>query len=98
MKSNGNGNGVHCLRCGQEWPRDPALEVACPLCRAPVGRACRRPSQHEVYGGAVHSARDQAALDAGFVQMCPKGESAAAGRGQQEEAQQLLFLRDCENK
>lgn len=41
-----------CERCGKAWPRDPVLEVACPICGAEVGRPCRviRPSEH------VHSA------------------------------------------
>ena len=26
-----------CRRCGQAWPRDPRLEVACPCCRASAG-------------------------------------------------------------
>lgn len=43
---------VRCDRCGQEWPRDPVLEVECPVCGAQPGQACRaaRPS------GYVHSA------------------------------------------
>lgn len=61
---------VQCARCGMEWPRDPALEVPCPCCRALVGQKCRRPSAHAVFGGEPHAARDQAALDAGFFEKC----------------------------
>lgn len=66
-----------CKLCGQTWPRDPALEVACPVCNAGVGSPCRRPSDHNVWGGQVHPARDQLAMDRGFLQPCPKGPSAA---------------------
>lgn len=38
---------ISCNNCGEEWPRDPRLEVACPTCQAPVGQKCRRPSEHE---------------------------------------------------
>lgn len=52
---------VQCQRCGQEWPRDPALEVACPTCRAPIGAWCKRPSGHQAQD--LHTARDRLALD-----------------------------------
>ena len=54
---------VQCSACGQEWPRDPALEVACPVCRASVGAPCRRPSGHRVYGGELHPDRDRLAME-----------------------------------
>jgi len=50
---------VSCNNCGETWPRDPALEVCCPTCQAAVGRECRRPSEHRVFGGEVHPARDR---------------------------------------
>lgn len=59
---------VACSRCGQSWPRDPALEVICPQCHAPIGTPCHRPSGH---GCALHAARDQAAMDAGKLVKCP---------------------------
>lgn len=64
---------VSCSTCGEEWPRDPALEVPCPTCHAPVGVKCRRPSGH---GCVLHASRDQAAMDAGFLRPCPKEPSA----------------------
>jgi hypothetical protein len=64
---------VSCSNCGEEWPRNPALEVPCPTCHAPVGVKCRRPSGH---GCTLHASRDQAAMDAGFLRLCPKGPSA----------------------
>lgn len=67
---------VQCRNCGEEWPRDPALEVPCPVCRARVGAKCKRPSQHGVWGGQPHAERDQAAMDAGFLRPCPKGPTA----------------------
>ncbi len=58
---------VSCSNCGQEWPRDPAEQVPCPVCRAPVGRKCKRPSEHGTWGGQPHPARDQAAMNAGLL-------------------------------
>lgn len=63
---------VTCSQCGEQWARDPALAVPCPACLAPVGRRCRRPSGHDC---AVHASRDQAAMAAGFLRMCPKASS-----------------------
>lgn len=51
---------VSCSRCGQEWARDPALEVACPSCQAGVGSPCRRPSEHPC---DFHAGRDRLALE-----------------------------------
>lgn len=65
---------VRCSQCGEHWPRDPALEVACPTCHAPVGVRCKRPSGH---GCALHASRDRAAMEAGFLRRCPKGPSAS---------------------
>lgn len=61
---------VSCERCGEVWPRDPALEVECPQCHAPIGSPCMRPSGHRVFGGRVHSARDQRAMDEGLLKRC----------------------------
>lgn len=58
---------VTCRHCGQTWPRDPAMEVACPACFAGIGSPCRRPSGH---GCATHAARDQLAMDRGFLVAC----------------------------
>ena len=59
---------VSCLRCGEEWPRDPAREVKCPYCLAPVGSPCKRPSGH---GCDIHAERDRLAMEMGFLQKCP---------------------------
>lgn len=80
---------VSCSRCGQEWPRDPALEVVCPTCNAAVGSKCKRPSEHGVYCNQPHAARDRAAMAAGFLQMCPAGRSA---RGRKEVTSEQLAL------
>jgi hypothetical protein len=61
---------VTCRHCGQTWPRDPALEVPCPQCLAPIGVKCRRPSGH---GCDLHHSRDQAAMDAGKLEPCKGG-------------------------
>jgi hypothetical protein len=62
---------ARCNVCGQEWPRDPALEVECPKCHAPVGSDCKRPSGHRAFGGQPHADRDRAALAAGKLGKCP---------------------------
>ena len=65
---------VICARgCGRQWPRDPALEVVCPTCRAAVGQRCRSPSGHRVWGNEPHPARDLLADREGFYGSCPKG-------------------------
>jgi hypothetical protein len=66
---------VSCDRCGQEWPCDPALEVRCPQCQAPVGVRCRRPSGHSGNAVGIHAARDKKAMELGLLQKC-SGESA----------------------
>lgn len=55
---------VRCHLCGEEWPREPALEVACPTCKAPVGERCRRPSGHRGNFVGLHPARDREAMSA----------------------------------
>lgn len=62
---------LQCTRCGQVWPRDPALEVPCPCCGAAVGHKCRRPSEHRTFGGEPHAERDKAAMNAGVLMKCP---------------------------
>lgn len=62
---------VRCSLCGQEWPRDPALEIACPTCLAGVGQPCRRPGGYTGNFVGVHASRDRAAMQAGFLQPCP---------------------------
>jgi hypothetical protein len=71
---------VSCSNCGERWPRDPALEVKRPTCHAPAGVRCKRPSGH---GCDIHASRDQAAMDAGFLRMCPKGPSATTAEALQ---------------
>lgn len=70
---------VACKRCGQTWPRDPALEVPCPQCGAPVGVRCRRPSGHGGNFVGVHAVRDQAAMDAGLLERCPGKQPEGEG-------------------
>ena len=78
---------VACSACGQEWERDPALEVACPKCEAKVGNYCRirRPSGHTANFGAktlIHPARDQLAMDRGFIERCPASTISGAAQPQ----------------
>ncbi len=63
--------------CGKTWLRDPVLEVACPTCHAPAGQRCKRPSQHRVFGGEPHDARDVLAWREGHYGECPRGECGA---------------------
>jgi hypothetical protein len=66
---------VSCSACGQQWPQDPALEVVCPICNAQAGYYCceKRPSGYRIRFGStlIHPARDQLAMDKGFLQKCP---------------------------
>lgn len=75
---------VACRACGRTWPRDPALEVPCPSCNAPIGRKCKRPSEHGVYGGQPHAARDRAAMEAGFLELCPAGPTAQRNKEEEQ--------------
>lgn len=60
---------VMCGLCGRIWERDPALEVACPLCGAGVGEPCAE----------YHVERDYAAIEAGVVDVCePKASKETA--------------------
>jgi hypothetical protein len=69
---------VACRFCGQEWPEHPARAVPCPRCNAEPGRPCKRPSEHELYGGQVHKEREELALERGLMQVCPAGPTARA--------------------
>lgn len=68
---------VRCASCGQEWPRDPCLEVACPMCHAGVGVKCRRPSGHGIFGKAFpfHPERERRAMALGILARCPAAPS-----------------------
>jgi len=62
---------VTCHACGEEWPRHPALEVECPVCRAHVGVHCKKPSGHAFWRNALpHVEREQRAVDAGKMTRC----------------------------
>lgn len=63
--------------CGKTWPRDPALEVVCPVCNAGIGRHCYRPSGHRVFGSQPHGARDLLADREGKYGVCPLGDCGA---------------------
>lgn len=65
---------VSCTLCGEEYPRDPAYEVACPVCHAAAGKPCMRPSEHTAW--SIHPERDGEALRLGFIKKCPKGKSS----------------------
>jgi hypothetical protein len=72
--------GFVCFNCGERWPQHPVLQVPCPDCRAPAGAQCRRPSGHRAWRGQPHIAREQSALDAGVLAMCPQGPTATGAR------------------
>lgn len=71
-----------CSHCGEKWPRDPALDVPCPKCFAPLGSSCRRPSGHAGGWVGLHRERDQAALDAGVLQRCPAAPASTRLRAE----------------
>jgi hypothetical protein len=84
---------VVCLKgCEREWPRDPILEVGCPVCHAPVGAKCRNPSGWTKWGdNAFHAERDIAADRAGAYGTCPLG-LCGLNRLQNAAGQQLALL------
>lgn len=69
---------VSCSRCGEKWPRDPALEVPCPVCGASVGKPCMRPSEHKAV--SLHAGRDRAAMAAGVLKKCSGAKAPDGGR------------------
>lgn len=82
-----------CSACGQEWDRDPALQVTCPLCSARIGTYCseQRPSGYRIRFGTtlIHPARDQLAMDAGLLQRCPAAQK-------QEEPNDFPLFASCQ--
>jgi len=65
-----------CSNCGQEWDRDPAIEVPCPTCDAAVGEKCSRPSDHSGSFVHPHVTRDDLAMESiASYGMCPEGQS-----------------------
>jgi hypothetical protein len=67
---------VACEVCGEQYPRDPALEVTCPACGAKVGAWCKSPSGHKAM--RLHADRLKGALVAGVEKSCPGSPFAAA--------------------
>lgn len=74
---------VSCDYCGQEWPRGPALEVACPHCGSRVGAGCKRPSGHRGHFVGFCRARLEEAMRLGLERPCP-----ASGRRPRADVQQ----------
>jgi hypothetical protein len=58
---------VACKACGEEWPSDPALQVACIECQARPGERCIWRGQH---GYTHHLSRDRQAMRAGHLTAC----------------------------
>jgi hypothetical protein len=58
---------VACKACGEEWPSDPALQVACTACQARPGERCIWRGQH---GYTHHLNRDRQAMRAGRLTGC----------------------------
>lgn len=83
---------VACSKCGDEWSRDPALEIVCPTCNSQIGYYCghKRPSGHKVRFGStlIHPARDQLAMDMGFLERCTSPHKL-------EDAEQLPLFANC---
>ncbi len=84
---------VYCQKpgCGRSWPRDPALEVPCPTCRAPIGSPCKRPSGHPLFAHGVHAERDLAADAEGKYGVCPSGRCGIAAKVASMAAQPDMF-------
>lgn len=61
---------MSCDHCGLTWPYPLMLDVECPDCHAKPGSWCVRPSGHRA--SDIHYARDEAALDAGALTICPE--------------------------
>jgi hypothetical protein len=92
---------VSCSACNQSWPRDPALEVECPKCKAKIGNYCRvrRPSGHTANFGnktLIHPIRDQLAMDMGFLQRCPAAENKEDAKISPQEAEALPLFANCQ--
>ncbi len=79
---------VTCI-CGDEFPRHPALEVACPSCQAPIGKSCKRPSGHNVFRGTdgeeLHGLRRKAAFKAKPCSCLRKWEESQRAKTTQQE-------------
>ena len=73
------------------WRRDPALEVTCPDCLAPIGIGCRRLSGHGGPFVDLHASRDLAADAAGAYGSCPLGLCGLANKPRQPVQQELLL-------
>jgi hypothetical protein len=78
---------VTCERCGETWPREPALEVACPSCHKRAGAWCVRPSHHRAM--ALHAAREKLAMEQGFLRRCTGHGAASAGAPSRDEVEDL---------
>lgn len=87
-----NEEAVICSRCGEEWARDPALEVPCPTCSAPIGLNCKRPSGHGVWGDQPHAARDEAAMKAGLLRRCSAAGLQPKAEAEKEEPASQMNL------
>lgn len=58
---------VKCTRCAKEFLRDPALEVACPVCDMHIGKPCKGMS-------GIHLGREYKAIARGFSERCSDGK------------------------
>lgn len=74
---------VSCELCGEQWPRDPRLEVPCPACKARIGVRCMRPSEHRAFtGDPPHIEREELAIQRGFLgRTCPARQPKQLGLG-----------------
>jgi hypothetical protein len=60
-----------CRRYGRAWALDPRCVTECPVCGAPPGSPCRRPSGHSGPMVESHAGREQLAVDRGLLERCP---------------------------
>lgn len=75
---------VTCNNCGEEWPRDPVLEVECPTCSADVGEKCSRPSGHSGNFVHPHASRDKRAAQEHGCQ-CTEGDDSESEPEQEQD-------------
>lgn len=91
-----------CLECDHRFARDPVLEVACPVCLAPVGVQCASvaPSEHRkstLFSKLApwgHDERDLLACSEGhYRHPCTVSEIEQQGRVQRARAKLWTMMR-----
>jgi hypothetical protein len=90
------GKEVPCLTCRHIFPQDPPFEVECPMCLAPAGQYCKRPSGHQGPFNAFHAERDLEALRAGFYDH--NGNENCGPNSNTERTSRILRMKNYKGK